>query len=279
MIKRFILEMRIICTAHWRIYQAILCFATDRTHGEHLDFLMTGAVMFRRFGLFFGIVFLLAGCNSKAVVEGVPAEEVEVSQVPEISEDAGDKALVLYGEDGVRKASDEERVYGAVVPVGWVRLSVTERETRFYVKGMSAHQIELFLEKYYPYQDADYTQRNDLFYVHPEIKAAYRGDAIVPSLDVNVIKPQTPLLIKIFYNEKKDYYEWIYRDPEYAKPQDDAGPAAQSGVAAAEDPMMIEAEGKKVCEACDRREDWMTDEDLASVCRLCDAYRQKSPQN
>lgn len=235
--------------------------------------------MFRRLGLEVWIVFLLAGCNSKSVVEGVPSDEVEVSQIPEDSEDAGKKEVVLHGEDGVRKASADERVYGAVVPVGWERLSVTDRETRFYVKGMSSHQIELFLEKYYPYQETDYTLRNDLFYVRPEIKEAYRGDAIVPSLDVDVIKPQTPLLIKVFYNEKKGYYEWIYRDPEYAKPQDDAGAARQSGVAAAEDPMMAEAEGKKACEACDRKEEWMTDEDLAGVCRLCDEYRQKNSRN
>lgn len=235
-----------------------------------------GSLMWRCIGCCLMMCLLFIGCKSEPTIEGVPVAQISIQPKPEESNDIEKNTENSeYGLDGVRKASDSERLYGSVVPVGWQLTSRTNIETRFHVDGMSELQISEFLEKYFPYQIMRHERKLDLFYVEPEILEEYAGDKIIPSLDLNVFKPETPLLIKVYYNKRLKRYEWIYRDPASIMPPEVKEVTNADVGTPTEDPMMIQMTAQKLCDACEERHPNTSAEDLAEICRSCDEYRRK----
>ncbi|MBQ9242407.1 MAG: hypothetical protein IJ165_04140 [Proteobacteria bacterium] len=155
-------------------------------------------------------------CHREEKIEETPVAEIEVSEPPEYV--VPEKQVVRYAEDGIYKI-DDKRYYGAVVPVGANELSKSDSDVHFCVPGMSMADIEFFVDKYFPYQNRKKYAASDVLEVYSTIKEAYAGGDVVPTLDVNVIRPtaESAVAIRVFWNEKMQCYEWVYQDPDLRK--------------------------------------------------------------
>lgn len=170
------------------------------------------------------IVFILSclsmagtvACHRDERIEETPVAEIDVSEPPEYV--VPEKQVVRYAEDGIYKI-DDKRYYGAVVPVGANDLSKSDSDVHFCVPGMSMADIEFFVDKYFPYQNRKKYAASDVLEVYSTIKDAYAGGDVVPTLDVNVIRPtaESAVAIRVFWNEKMQCYEWVYQDPDLRK--------------------------------------------------------------
>ena len=158
-------------------------------------------------------LLFLNNCKKEETIENTPVSQIEVSEPPEQPAPPPVK-ISPFSEEGIYKISDL-RLYNAVTPFGAVKLSEDDQESRFYVPDMMSQDISKFLDNYFPYQKKQHYVRVDTFEVYPSLLPEFADDAIVPTTDPNIIKPtpETAVSIRVFWNQSKLYYEWIYRNP------------------------------------------------------------------
>lgn len=207
---------------------------------------------------------VLSGCREKATIESVPVESIEVS-TPVKAPVEEEAESVHYDAFGIRLVNEERRLYGAVIPEGAIELRTSNQETAFYVEGMVGSQILAFLEKYFPYQKVTWGRKANVFIVSSSIKPEFQGEGIVPDLNKNVVKPENPLYIRIFFDKARNAYIWTYRDPAYLASLDKSDSRSQRYE---ESPESL----KKICDLCDMLKE-NADEDRIQereeVCSKC----------
>lgn len=158
----------------------------------------------------------MLACHREEKIEDTPVAEIKVSEPPEY--EVPEKHVVRYGNDGIFKVADH-KYFGVVVPIESVEISKSDEEIRFYVPGMSMTEIMFFLDKYFPYQKYKKYTKVEVIEVFSELKEEYADGSIVPSLDVNVVRPteENAVSMRIFWDPREQRFEWIYRNPELRK--------------------------------------------------------------
>lgn len=155
---------------------------------------------------------LLPACKSEPAIESVPVQDIEISQQPPAPPIA-QKQEPITDSAGIRLPDPDRRIYGAIIPVRSEILSATDKETRFYSPGMRISDVRNFIEKYFPYQIINYYSQTDIFEIQRTIKDQYKDGQVVPDLNPNVFRPETPVYIRIVFDKERNNYVWIYFDP------------------------------------------------------------------
>lgn len=203
-------------------------------------------------------VLLATSCQSKSSIESTPVEAIEVSAPP--VEDPAPAPVVLYDDFGIR-LPDEWRLYGAIVPKGYKDVERSDKDTRFYTDSMTLRDVEVFLDKYFPYQPREYSDVYRMYEVMPWIKDIYKEGGIVPDLNPNVYRPEQPIYLRISFDKSRQEILWIYRDPGlYERQQEQFGAkcktCGQQGQQQNDEPS-------------EPREEEMTADQVAKICDLC----------
>lgn len=223
--------------------------------------------LFKRHALVLFAALLLTACQSKPTIESVPVQDIEISQQPPAPPIA-QKQEPVTDSAGIRLPDPERRIYGAVIPVRAEIISATDKVTRFYSPGMRISDVRNFIEKYFPYQIINYYSKTDIFEIQRTIKDQYQDGQVVPDLNPNVFRPETPVYIRIVFDKERNNYIWIYFDPavsERIRQQEEAKKLANMPPVAPDiKRSWTKGEVDKLCAACE--ESKFT---LQSACEEC----------